>query len=269
MGNHNYVIEGGAAGRDRLRLLSEVMDPFTRALIARVGIPPGVRCLDVGCGGGEVTYILADAVGDEGAVLGVDLDQEQLDIVRDEAEQRGVPNVAFECRDVTSWEPETEFDVVYLRFILTHLADPGGFLASVCRHLRPGGTVIAEDIDFRGHLAEPDCPALRRSVELYVESVQRRGADPNIGPRLPSLLRAAGLIDVGVDLHHPARLEPGGIKELIVLTTRRIARTAVDDGLATQAEMAATVRDLADFARDPRTLLAGPRVFQSWGKLPG
>jgi hypothetical protein len=56
--------------------------------------------------------------------------------------------------------------------------------------------IVVEDIDFRGHFAEPPCPALDRYVALYSASVTKRGADPNIGPRLPALLRAAGFSDV-------------------------------------------------------------------------
>jgi hypothetical protein len=56
---------------------------------------------------------------------------------------------------------------------------------------------VVEDIDFRGHFCEPDCPAMWRFVELYTKAVERRGADPNIGPKLPGLLRRAGLEGVG------------------------------------------------------------------------
>src|SRR5215470_15209558 len=91
-----YVIRGGVEGRERLRLLSEVAGPSTRALLAEVGIPVGSICLDVGCGGGDVTFELADAVGPMGRVIGVDRDEIKLDIARREAEQRNLSNVVFE-----------------------------------------------------------------------------------------------------------------------------------------------------------------------------
>ena len=71
------------------------------------------------------------------------------------------------------------------------LSDPKALVSALRRHTRVGGVAIIEDIDFRGHFAEPDCAALRRFVEWYTKSVQLRGADPNIGPRLPGLLRGA------------------------------------------------------------------------------
>ena len=61
------------------------MGPSTRALLAEVGIPPASTCLDVGCGGGDVTFELARAVGPSGRVLEVDRDQTKLDIAKREA----------------------------------------------------------------------------------------------------------------------------------------------------------------------------------------
>jgi len=265
MANQRYVIKGGVEGRERLRLLSQVMAPHTQAVIATVGVFPGARCLDVGCGGGDVSFELARVVGPTGQIVGIDLDEAKLDMARSEAAEQGLINVSFEARDVTAWEPDSPFDFVYARFLLTHLADPAALLAAVCRHLRPDGMVVVEDIDYRGHFSEPECPALSRAVQLYTDAVQRRGADPNIGPRLPGLLRSAGLHEVQMNLVHPAALL-GGIKDLVAVTAQMIADTAIADGSATAEEMRRTVDELFAFARDPETVLAGPRIFQSWGR---
>ena len=46
---HDYIIRGGFEGRERLRVLSRVMQPTTLALFQRAGVRPGMECLDVGC----------------------------------------------------------------------------------------------------------------------------------------------------------------------------------------------------------------------------
>ena len=51
----SYIIQGGVAGRERLRVLARVMAPGTNALLDRLGSLSGLRCLDAGCGGGDVT----------------------------------------------------------------------------------------------------------------------------------------------------------------------------------------------------------------------
>ena len=49
-----YIIHGGTPGRERLRVLAAAVRPTTLALLDRAGIPRRARCLDVGCGGGDV-----------------------------------------------------------------------------------------------------------------------------------------------------------------------------------------------------------------------
>jgi len=59
----HYVIRGGIEGRARLRILSRVMWPSTLNLLQRAGISCGMTCLDIGCGGGDVSCELARLVG--------------------------------------------------------------------------------------------------------------------------------------------------------------------------------------------------------------
>ena len=263
MGAKGYVIQGGIEGSRRLRLLSEVQGPSTEALIAEAGVSEGASCLDLGCGGGDVSLLLARAVGRRGRVLGVDRDDEALDLARCEAVERGVANVEFEQHDVTGWEPEELFDVVYARFLLAHLADPAAMLRAMRRHLRPGGTVIVEDVQYQGHFAEPSCAAFWRYVDLYTLAARHRGGDPEIGPRLPRLMREAGFVDIEVNVVQPAALV-GGTKLLICTTLESIAESVIDAALCTREELEETIRELYAFAHDPTTLMGGPRVFQLW-----
>lgn len=266
MSTGRYVIRGGAPGRERLRLLSEVMGPSTRLLLGATGVGPGDRCIDVGCGGGDVAFELARIVGPRGHVTGVDLDAAKLDLARAEAAALGLANIAFETHDLVDWTPGDGVDVAYARFLLAHLADPGTLLRKLQRGVRPGGLVIVEDVDFRGHFAEPPCPALDRYVTLYSESLRQRGGDPQIGPRLPALLRDAGFEDVQLRMHQPIAME-GGIKLLTGMTLEFVADALRADGVPDN-ELAAIVRQLTDFLDDPRTVHGGPRVVQCWGRAP-
>src|SRR4051812_22453383 len=80
-----YIIRGGLAGRERLRVLARAMHPTTAALLDRVGVAPGMDCLDVGCGGGDVTRELARRVAPAGHAVGMDRDVAKLAIAREEA----------------------------------------------------------------------------------------------------------------------------------------------------------------------------------------
>ena len=91
----HYAIRGGTAGRERLRVLSRVLQPYTDGLFDRIGVGAGMTCLDVGCGGGDVTFALARRVGPNGRVVGVDLDAEKLELARQEGAGMGLANVGF------------------------------------------------------------------------------------------------------------------------------------------------------------------------------
>jgi hypothetical protein len=95
----------------------------------------------------------------------------------------------------------------------------------------------------------------------------RRGADPNIGPRLPTLLKHAGLESIGAHVVQPVGLE-GEVKLLNPLTMENLANTVMADGLASREEIDEVVRQLYEFAADPTTLAGTPRIVQTWGRRP-
>ena len=96
MEQNDYIIRGGIEGRERLRILSRVLQPTTLDLLKRAGARPGLNCLEVGCGGGDVACDLARLVAPGGRVLGTDIDRPQLAIARAEATAQGLDNVVFE-----------------------------------------------------------------------------------------------------------------------------------------------------------------------------
>jgi len=263
----HYVIRGGTEGRERLRILSRVMWPSTLNLLQRAGFGSGMACLDIGCGGGDVSRELARLVGPGGRVVGIDIDEVKIAIAREEAAALGLFNLEFRACNLCEGDPQPEFDLVYARFLLTHLPDPSAILAKIRQALRPGGTLIVADIDFRGYFSYPESPALARYVALYTEAVQRRGGDPNIGPRLPALLTAAGFAGIQMSVVQPAGLE-GEVKLISPLTMENIADAVMAEGLASRSEIEQIVDELYAYARTPQTVGCMPRVVEAWGHRP-
>jgi len=260
----HYVIRGGSAGRARLRVLSRVVAPTTDSLLARLGVAAGWRCLDVGCGGGDVTVRLAELAA-PAAVVGIDVDVPQLEIARQEAAASGRTNVEFRAVDAETCDAEIDerFDLVFARFLLTHLPDPTSALAAMVRLARAGGVVAVEDIDVAAHFCYPPSGAFDRFVEWYTAAHRARGGDPMIGLRLPRMLLEEGIHDVAMNVVQPAGLH-GDITQIAPLTLTNTRQAIVDLGIATDGEVDETVAELEALA-DQRTVVSMPRIVQAWG----
>src|SRR4051794_12017778 len=156
------------------------MQPVTAGLLSRVDIRPGARCLDVGCGGGDVSLQLASLVGDEGEVVGVDMDRSKLALACEEARAAGVTNVEYRELRVEELDEHESLDLVYARFLLTHLRRPEDTFQAMIAAAKPGGTVVVEDVDMSGRFCHPPSKAFDLYEDLYCRAARARGGDPDI-----------------------------------------------------------------------------------------
>jgi 2-polyprenyl-3-methyl-5-hydroxy-6-metoxy-1,4-benzoquinol methylase len=134
-----FVIRGGREGYERLQLLARARRGDTLDLLEHVGFPTDARCLDHGCGGGEVTFELARLADPAGQVVGLDMDEIKLDLARNAAQERGIANVEFRAGNVNQWSDPAAYDLIYSRFLLQHLSQPRELVKRMWAAVRPGG----------------------------------------------------------------------------------------------------------------------------------
>lgn len=104
-----------------------------------------MRLLDCGCGVGSITLDLAERVA-PGAVIGVDLDETQLALAREDARQRGLANTRFKVASVYELPfADGSFDVVLAHKLLFHLSGQLRALKELRRVLVPSGVVAISD----------------------------------------------------------------------------------------------------------------------------
>ncbi len=263
----SYIIRGGAAGRERLRVLAGIHQLSTLNLLRRAGIRPGMICLDVGCGGGDVSVELARLVAPNGRVVAIDLDEVKIDIARDEAATQHVSNVDFRVANLENCVLGEEFDVAHARFVLTHLRNPKEALTKIRGALKPGGIVVVADTNFHGLFSHPESPAVQRYVKLYTETLKRRNGDADIGLRLAELLSEAGFENIHLSVVQHAGMS-GDTKLISPITLENIAEAVIAEGVASRADVEGILVELYDFARDPNTVLSGPRIIETWARRP-
>jgi SAM-dependent methyltransferase len=184
-----YVLDHHQRGeRERLALMSRLLDPMHRRHIEQLGIGPGMRTLEVGCGNGTMSAWLAERVRPDGSALAVDLD---LSLA-------GAGAAGLELRQadiLTGPVRPGGFDLVTARAVLHHVADPEAALRNMVASVRAGGCVLLIEPDFLpAKIAEP--ADIRRFWEGWLAWSRDQGIDYLIGRRLPGMLAGLGLAEV-------------------------------------------------------------------------
>ena len=156
---------------------------YVRGALARAGIAPGARILDVGCGGGFLSNPLA---GDGYRVKGVDRSASSLDAARTRAPAGA--DASYAVGDALALvEPPASYDAVLMMDLLEHLDDPARAVAEAARALRPGGVLVFHTFN--------------RTPEAWLLAVKGIGFVTREGPRnvhsyrmfvTPAELEAAG-----------------------------------------------------------------------------
>jgi SAM-dependent methyltransferase len=109
-------------------------------LLARSGVAPGERVLEVGCGTGAATVPFAEAVGERGRVVGVDISEPMLAGARKRIAESGLHNIIVLQADAQTYRFEaSSFDLITSRFGVMFFADPIAAFSNLLPALRPGG----------------------------------------------------------------------------------------------------------------------------------
>ncbi len=131
------------------------------------------------------------------------------------------------------------------------------------RALVPDGLLVVEDVEFSAHLCEPTRASFRHFVQWYVASAHKRGADPEIGPKLPAYLGRAGFIGIEARMVQPAALT-GPVKAMAALTLAGISEAVESMGVSRET-LVDYISDLVKARDDPSVFMSLPRVTQAWG----
>ncbi|KOX12534.1 AMP-dependent synthetase [Nocardiopsis sp. NRRL B-16309] len=245
---------------DQHRFLAAAYDPLTTERLARTGVGPGWRCLEVGAGGGSVARWLARRVAPTGSVTATDIKPERIPA------EEGLEVLRHDV--VRDPLPEAAFDLVHSRLVLLHLPERIAVLDRLVRALKPGGVLQLDefDITYGPGLLMPGRGAAKlyeTFLETKIRVMRRAGADPAWGRDAADAMRRAGLVDIDPR----PRLElwdadsPG--VHLIAHHTRHLRDQFVAEGM-TDGQLA----DVRALLADPGFRASSCVVYSVQGRRP-
>ncbi len=197
-------LTGGAYLEQARRQLFARHPEYLPYLLQRLAVTPGMTVIEVGCGTGAYTRLIASVLAGKGAVIGIDTQPVLLAKAFELAKQEGwgeIITFAVGAPDKLP-VPDACADLVFCNSFLWRQPDPVAVLREMRRALRPGGRILAAEPDGGLiHSYHPDRPRLAE-LEARFQECYARGArdldkhDYDIGRRLPAHFLAAGMVAV-------------------------------------------------------------------------
>ncbi|CAM2011270.1 methyltransferase domain-containing protein [Acanthopleuribacter pedis] len=181
---------------DRLTRQAELARDIERGILQQAGLRNGMRVLDLACGPGVITRIIADLVPDS-EVYGVDLSEPLLETARQSLCGHEHAHLVFQQGNVYELDPGLGyFDFVYARFLFQHLERPMAALREIQRVLAPGGILLVADVDDQWLTLYPEPYSFKRFTDEAARGQSLAGGDRRIGRKLLHYMSKAGYTDV-------------------------------------------------------------------------
>ncbi len=269
MRDDNYPLASNPDEINRLRIQAESLADEAAVMLDRIGLEAGMSCLDLGCGAGGITDLLAARVGPNGRVLGVDEDEFSLAAARSWADGLEFRGVTFQTGDIfdNDLAPEA-FDLVHLRYVITTIGKHEEVVQSALRLVKPAGVLALQEADADGINAYPKSSAFDRLKDVLV-SLFVKIADPFAGRRVFRLLRDAGLRGVDFRVCTARARSDDDLSDYLPQTVLSVREAIQKFGLMAESELDAAIAACRAHLADPDTISTTSTVFQAWGRKNG
>jgi len=240
---HGYTVRENVRLIDQATTLADILHSDTV-------YPAGSNVLEVGCGVGAQTIILARNSPNT-KFTAIDLSEESLRAARERVSSQGITNVTFHQSDIFQLPYEdNSFDHLFLCFVLEHLPNPIEALLCLRRVLKQGGTITVIEGDHGSTYFFPESPEARKAIQCLVDIQAEMGGNSLIGRQLYPLLIKSNYNNVNVsprmiyvDSSKPDLVE-GFTKSTFIAMVEGVKEPAIQSGLMEEADWDQGIRDL-------------------------
>lgn len=188
-----YVLGHSAEELNRLIDQARLFGELTEDVFVRAGIGPGMHVLDVGCGAGDVSFLLARMVGPSGAVVGVDRSEDAVAMANARAQAMGLAQVSFSQGELDDISLDQPVDAAVGRFVLMYSSEPSIALRRVAANVRAGGIVAFQEMNVAEAKSFPYVDLFEQSMRWIIETLDREKVKNLMGLGLYRTFVEAGL----------------------------------------------------------------------------
>jgi ubiquinone/menaquinone biosynthesis C-methylase UbiE len=257
---------------ERLMDQARWINPYTEKLLVDVGIKPGMRVLDIGCGVGDVSLVLANLVGSTGEIISVDQDSSALARAKERASKAEVSWVNFLHGDFRELSLDGSFDAIVGRYVLMYQADPVTAIRSITKYLSPTGVIAFQELDMsRIPICWPSVPLFEQCFRWARAANRKAKVHVDMGLNLYRTFLAANLSNVGlrVDTLVGAGPDFEGYR-IIAESMRSILPVLEKSSIATAEQVGADTleRRLRAAVVSTNALVTWSPIFGAWGHAP-
>lgn len=253
----------------RLRTQAAMWRGATETLLDRIGLKAGMSCLDVGSGPGLVMRLMADRVGPDGTVTGLEIDGKLGSQALADLEAQGGARFHLVEADVlkSGTVPGAPFDLTYCRLLLMHMQEPVRALEKMLAWTKPGGVVAAQEFDFGAIAVEPLCPAMAEFNRLFEGVFRGHGRNLRAGRQLPAQFEAAGLGSLDGTVTEVKYIPLSDMAAMLIGVYQGLFVSAAELGIADSARAEAFKADMAEAAADGRYYCLTPIMIGAWKRV--
>jgi ubiquinone/menaquinone biosynthesis C-methylase UbiE len=278
--NAPYTIESNDAEYRRLETLAEANAEFVRDGCRRVGVPPGASVIEVGCGAPGALLPLAEVVGPDGRVVGIDFNADTVVAAQEIAKRRQAPNITVIHANINTLDPADVcppggFDLAYCHLVLLHQVDPVATVRRMGALVRSGGHMLMQEIVLDPRCAEPPLvepasPAMQQWHTLTAAVIRHAGGRPDIARYLDETVKEAGLQPVRQHayLTWTGPREAAQVLQSASDTLEGMRQAIVARSLATGVEVDALLRALAEEQSTSFRTFLSPLYVEMIARVP-
>jgi SAM-dependent methyltransferase len=253
---HSYIHGYNSPERHQLQAQAATL---AELLHSDTHYPAGSTVLEIGCGVGAQTVVLATQ-SPAALFTSIDVDGPSLRVAEETCGAVGITNVRFQIADLFDLPFErASFDHVFICFVLEHLPDPATALQAIAQLVRPGGSVTVIEGDHGSAYFSPDSVHARHAIQCQVQLQSLAGGNANIGRELFPVLQRAGLSMVSVsprmvyvDSSKPLWVD-GFTRKTFTAMIEGVRQRAIDSGLTTVEQFDRGLHDLRRTAGEDGT----------------